>query len=69
MEDFLEIEVTVLRLTPKAFLVKTADSEGEPLKFWVPRSQVIETDCLAEGDKGTMRLTEWIAKEKGLIEN
>lgn len=63
----LEIAVTVLRLTPKAFLVTTADFEGKLLEFWVPRSQVVETDCLAEGDSGTMTLTEWIAKKKGLI--
>jgi hypothetical protein len=35
----------------------------------MPRSQVKETDCLAEGDEGTMTITNWIAKEKGLLED
>ena len=34
----------------------------------IPKSQVKETDCLAEGDEGTMTITPWIAKEKGLLD-
>jgi hypothetical protein len=68
MPDTIEIQVVVKRITAKAFLVAIAREEGKPLETWMPRSQVKETDCLAEGDEGTMTITNWIAKEKGLLE-
>ena len=66
MSNSVEIAITFIRRTEKAFLVRTVDYENEPLEVWVPRSQV-ETDCFAEGDEGTMTLPEWLAEEKGLI--
>lgn len=69
MPDNIEIPVVVKRMTTKAFLVEVPREEGKPLELWLPRSQVKETDCLAEGDEGTMTITHWIAKEKGLIDD
>lgn len=69
MPDTIEIQVVVKRITAKAFLVEILREEGKPLETWMPRSQVKETDCLADGDEGTMTITNWIAKEKGLLDD
>jgi len=68
----IEIEVKVIRITPKAYLVETEVESSESavpktVEEWLPKSQVKETDCLAEGDSGTMEITEWIAKQKGWL--
>ena len=68
MDDLIEIEVTVLRITDKAFLVELENLENKTEEMWIPKSQVKETDCLAKGDEGTMEITQWIAKQKGLME-
>lgn len=64
----MEIEVTIMRMTEKAYLVEIPQEGSKPLEEWIPKSQVKETDCLAEGDEGTMTITPWIAKEKGLLD-
>lgn len=71
-QETMEIEVKILRISPKAYLVEMFienEESAEPKKTeeWIPKSQVVETDCLAEGDEGTMEITEWIAKQKGLL--
>ena len=68
----MEIEVKIIRITLKAYLVEmdVEDSESalpKKTEEWIPKSQVTETDCLAEGDEGTMEITEWVAKQKGLM--
>ncbi len=62
--------ITVKRMTDKALLVQLRNTEGKLVEEWLPRSQIKETDCLAEGDEGYVILTEWIAKRRNfLIEN
>ena len=68
MADTIEIEVTVKRVTEKAYLVECEDAENKTVEIWLPKSQVKETDCLADGDEGTMEITMWIAKQKDLVE-
>jgi hypothetical protein len=73
-QENVKLEVKVLRITPKAYLIETyvdAEESAEPqtVEEWVPKSQVVETDCLAEGDEGTMEITAWIAKQKGWLED
>jgi|LakMenEpi03Aug12_release.lakeMendotaPanAssembly.Ray.scaffolds.fasta_scaffold234088_3 hypothetical protein len=68
MEGDVEIPVTIKRMTEKAMLVETFDYKKRPLECWIPRSQIRETDCLAEGDEGTMTVSAWIAGEKGMVE-
>ena len=58
----VEIEVTVLRETDKALLVMITESKEE---IWLPRSQVVEGE-IAVGDSGSLTITDWIAREKGL---
>jgi hypothetical protein len=71
MADTIEVEVTVKRITEKAYLVELENLENKTEKteeMWIPKSQVKDTDCLAEGDEGTMEITAWIAKQKGLVD-
>lgn len=56
-------------MTDKAYLVELKNLDNKTEQMWIPKSQVKSTDCLAEGDEGTMEITEWIAKQKGLVEN
>ncbi len=61
-----EIPVTVKRITEKAYLVTVSNEEGKKIEEWIPKSQVTETDCLAEGDEGFMTIADWIVKKKGI---
>jgi len=70
----IEVQVKVIRITPKAYLVETEVESTESavpktVEEWLPKSQVKGTDCLAEGDEGVMEITEWIAKQKGWLED
>jgi len=73
-QETIEVEVKVIRITEKAYLVKADIESSESamprtVEEWIPKSQVVETDCLAEGDYGTMEITAWIAKQKGWVED
>ena len=61
----VEIEVTVLYETDKAFKVLVHDSREE---VWLPKSQIVESvsDALVVGESGTLSITDFIAAEKGL---
>ena len=52
--------------TPKAILVTDGVED-----YWLPRSQVfspdMETDNIEAGDRITIFIEEWLAREKGLI--
>lgn len=69
MDDTVDIDVTLKKMTDKAYLVELKNLDNKTEQMWIPKSQVKSTDCLAEGDEGTMEITEWIAKQKGLVEN
>jgi hypothetical protein len=69
MADTIEIEVTVMRITDKAYLVELENLDNKTEQMWLPKSQVKGTDCLAEGDEGTMEIAAWLAKQKGLLED
>jgi hypothetical protein len=56
--------VTVKRETAKAILCAIRGKE-----YWIPQSQVHEdSEVWHQGDEGTLVLTAWIAKQKGLTE-
>jgi len=67
-DETIDIEVTILRITEKAYLVEMEDLDNKTIEEWIPKSQVKSTDCLAEGDQGSMESTEWNAKLQELIE-
>jgi len=54
----------VVASTERALLVEMPDGE----EVWFPRSQIVygETDIEHKNDVGTLEVTEWIAKAKGL---
>lgn len=55
-------DVACLRATEKAILVNV---DGEEL--WIPLSQVDDdSEVYSEGDEGTLIITAWIARQKGL---
>lgn len=67
-EKIQSFEATLLRASAKALLVEIHGEE-----IWLPLSQIIDAEdhfnsdsTLRTGD-AKIRLTEWIAKEKGLI--
>lgn len=60
-EEVFSIEAFVLRHTEKAVLI---DYDGE--RIWLPRSQLIDDEELPQEGAARVKMTEWIAKEKGL---
>jgi len=72
-QETIEVDVKVIRITDKAYLVEVDIESSESavpqtVEEWIPKSQVVETHCLAEEDSGTMEITAWIAKQKGWLE-
>lgn len=63
MHGWREIEFTeIVHTTDTALLVLIGDEE-----VWIPRSQVEDGESVEEGDgPGTLVVSEWIAREKGL---
>lgn len=60
-EEIFSIEAFVKRQTPKAVLVSYG---GEDI--WLPRSQLIDDEELPQEGQARVKMTAWIAKEKGL---
>jgi hypothetical protein len=55
--------VVCIRETDKAILVRIDGAE-----HWIPQSQVSDdSEVWHEGDEGKLVVSEWIAKQKGLI--
>ena len=70
----VDMIITSESATGKAWLVQvtggptlTTGKQWEPL--WIPKSSVVETDCLAEGDEGYMVLEYWLAESNGLVDD
>lgn len=64
--DPVELEVSVLRETEKAILVRT--DEGK--EAWIPKSQILveRTDVSPDpGEVGTLAIPQWLAEEKGIV--
>lgn len=56
----------VQRETPKALLVSLESGQ----EIWMPKSQIMKgSEVSSEGDSGVMKISEWIAGEKGLMSN
>jgi len=49
--------------TENAILVESEDFEG-----WIPQSQIDDrSEVWKKGDKGALRISEWIATQKGIL--
>lgn len=56
-----------MKATAKAVLVLVPGEQG-PRELWFPQSQIHDdSEVWKEGDEGELVISEWIAKEKGLI--
>lgn len=56
----------VQRETEKALLVALENGQ----EMWMPKSQIMSgSEVSSEGDSGMMKISEWIAGEKGLMSN
>lgn len=64
------VQAVCLRETEKAIFVnvKTGPGENDWKELVIPKSQVLEdSDITGDGDRGILRITSWIAKQKGLV--
>ena len=59
-EEIFKVEAFVLRHTLKAVLIKYEDEE-----YWIPRSQLFDDEELPQEGQTTVKMSAWIAKEKG----
>lgn len=60
---YIELYCTALHSTDKALLCDFGDSQQ-----WIPHNHIHDdSDVYKPGDKGEILVTEWIAREKGLI--
>lgn len=62
MQEIYKCEALVLAQTEKAVKIEV---DGEEL--WIPRSHLIDADELPHWGNTQIKMTAWIAKEKGLI--
>lgn len=75
MPHSLRIDDLVLdAISDKAFLVRLMDVEPDEAeinesKWWIPLSQLEETDLKEVGDDGYIEIPTWLAEEKGLDEH
>jgi hypothetical protein len=67
--EMTEIEdVTVLRETALAILVRVPMAKGPPRDEWIPKSHISDdSEVWKDGQSGTIMVTEWIATQKGLV--
>jgi hypothetical protein len=57
-------QCTAIRETEKALLIHNAEWDDD---MWFPHSQITDdSEVYADGTEGTLIVTEWIAKQKGL---
>lgn len=68
----IPIKVRILHKTQQAVMIAAGgvDKEGNPIAHWIPRSQcdfhTVE-DIYEEGKPLDLNISEWLAKERGLI--
>lgn len=66
--EHVELTVVVKGTSTKAIHVDTLNSKGMIVSLWIPRSKVVYTDCIAEGDNGIVWLTPKFAAYLKLVE-
>lgn len=69
-ETFTVGPVVIVKETAKALLCDIAEEGAAPVEVWFPKSQIHITSEVdsAENHEGDLIVTEWIAREKGLIQ-
>ena len=68
----VEFSCEVRAATEKALYIVVLQGEKKTLPMWVPKSQLSEHSEIGaeakEGDSGSIEMSEWIAKQKELID-
>ncbi len=62
-DETYEFEARVEHESAKAYLVEPTIGE----KIWIPKSQVVDVHAPDENGLRVFVVTEWIARQKGLI--
>lgn len=63
MSDVVRLEAKAIRASGKALLCVIEDD----VEVWIPQSQIHDdSEVYGEGHEGTLVITQWIAKKKGL---
>lgn len=65
--DFVTIEATVERSTLKALLIYPVDADPADPPIWVPKSHCTVLEEAQDGNPALLKLTLWIARQKGLV--
>lgn len=60
-EEIFKVEAVILKHTAKAVLIEVF---GE--RLWIPRSQLFDEEELPDLGPAEVKMSAWIAKEKGL---
>ena len=60
-EEIFVVEGFILRHTERALHVRINDED-----IWIPKSQMHDVDELPQEGNAELRMSAWIAKEKGL---
>jgi hypothetical protein len=66
VNDAYTMFVAVRRETAKALLVERLDRDLE--EYWVPRSQIRNSEVCCRGDCGHIEVTRWWAGKAGLLD-
>lgn len=72
MSQTFECTVEVTAVTERALcVVVIKEGGGQSAPIWMPKSQIaVYSEICGEslvGDSGSLEISEWIAKEKGLL--
>lgn len=59
-QEEVDVEVTLLRVTHKAYQVSYLDSKKKLKETFIPIRHIVETDCIATGDVGYVRIPKWL---------
>lgn len=60
-EEIFAVEAFILRHTERALQIRVHDED-----MWLPKSQLFDVEELPQEGDARVKMTAWIAKEKGL---
>ena len=67
-DEAVEISpIVIVRETEKAFAVEFTEDDEDDGTYWIPKSQILDSNINAEGESGWMEIPKWLATEKGLV--
>ena len=69
-----DIELEFVRETDKAILVREVgiapeEIEDNVTQWWIPKSQIVDSDLEIVGDQGQLTISGWLAKQLELSDD